>query len=589
MKLLKDLTISRKDLADWDHTLQWSRNGTLYFNTSLDITTGQPLYQKDTERNAKSLFHTAEHPLTIDNYMEYEEATTNTFLNSQPTSFIRACRPSRCGDAEYLAVLTNNFNISIHKDKAAVANLDQPGTPPTQRSYHAMEWSPHKNVIAAGNEMGEVVLFRLDSATNVISHEATIHLDGCGQQWFTHLCWVGDRIFVTFSDNSVWCITDIESKKVIRIKSASRFKIFDVAFASDRFVTISSSAYLYCFDLVKGTETVIDLPIGHNFYLVPIRDTTTVSIISNLGLVFMVDLAATDPSLAPNQMIRSELENKYKKWNDVWNELGKYETTMNINGVALSPDGYSVAIMYDIERVSLKYIIPSQRHYSIMFIPLCTEWKISPEASGMAWYQTHEIYETAGLQFSNENAAISDDDIEQSFDTNLEFQDYLKHYFEDSRLSQLRFNCFLDNTDVRCVNIFRKLILKYAIAKKDTIQNPIDIACIESLGKALGIPVNMSSTETQKLQIKGDFITQTFDFGSGTVDSITSEEGNVWRRCSVSLLPLLTINLKKCPVTGNRVINIDNDKLNNYGWFTRTLLEVCSKRSVYSGISMDTM
>lgn len=589
MKLLKDLTVSRKELVDWDNALQWSKNGTLYFNTSPDITIGQPLYQKDVERNAKSLFHVAEYPLVLDNYMEYETATTNTFLNTQPMSFIRTCKPSRSGDMQYLAVLSNNFNISIHKDKELVATLDQPGTPPTQRCYHAMEWSPNDNIIVAGNEIGQLTFFQIDGITNAILNVATIQLEACEQQWITHIRWMGNRIMAGLSDNSVWYIDDIQSRNAIKLTGPSRFKIFDMAFVSDQFAAVSSSSCLRGFDLETGNETVTDLPVGHNFYLVPMRDTDSVSIISNLGLAYVVDLKLTSPTLTPNQIIRPHLEAKYKKWNDVWNELGKYETTLNINGVALSPDGYSLSIIYDIERVSLKYIIPSQRHYSIMFVPLCNKWKISNDACGMAWYQTYTIYKTAGLPFSNDDDAISDDDIKQSFDTDMEFSDYLSKYFEDPRLSQLRFNCFIDSSDDRCVNIFRQLILKYAMAKKDTLSNPIDIACIESLAKVLGTSVDISSEETRNLQISGDYITQTFDFNEGTADLITSKEGNSWKRCSVTLLPLLSTDLSKCPVTGNRVINIANDKRNNYGWFTKTLLDICDKRSIYSGISMNAM
>lgn len=69
------------------------------------------------------------------------------------------------------------------------------------------------------------------------------------------------------------------------------------------------------------------------------------------------------------------------------------------------------------------------------------------------------------------------------------------------------------------------------------------------------------------------------------VDSI---EGNSWRRCSLTLLPLLTTNTKICPVSNQRIIDIKKDTLNDYGWFTKTLLEFFNDKSPYTSGNLNT-
>jgi len=170
----------------------------------------------------------------------------------------------------------------------------------------------------------------------------------------------------------------------------------------------------------------------------------------------------------------------------------------------------------------------------------------------------------------------------------------LINYFDNENLNQLRFNIYLDNTDKRCINIFRALIIKYALSRLETITDVLDIACLTALLKATGSPPNpdIPSDKFEEYDMKGEFITQTFslkitdDNSNSSFEEITSKEGNTWKLCAITLLPILGLAVKRCPVTNKRVIDIEADSLNHYGWFTRTLLEVCCKNSVYTGTGM---
>lgn len=583
MKLLKDLVLLRKELQDWDDVVTWSRNGTLYFNTTPEITIGKPIYKTEMDKNARELFHVTEYPLVLDNKLEYDIATNNSLINSQPNSYIRVCKPLRSSDENILAALTNNANIIIYKDETPIANLDQPNLNLANRIYHSFEWSPKENIIAVGNEAAELVFFKLDPSGNTFDVIGNITLGDQKNEWVTHLSWNDDVLIAGLSNNSVYSVKFGKSYHAEQLIEASRFKIFDINAANNRFVVISASAHFYRFDLVKKQKSVIDLPIGCNFYIVPLKNTYSILLVANMTTC-RIDLEKNELSITPENIISPHLEHKFTNWNNLWNEFNKYETILSIYGVVLSPDGYSLAIVYNIERISLKYTIASERQYHIMFVPLCDEWQISNEASGLAWYQTYNIYKTAGLPLTDDLSEISIETIQKDFDTGLEFKEYLNKFFEDERINKLRFDNYITRDDDKCVNLFRRLIIRYAIDQKGKIDNLLDLACIESIAKVTSSKID--NILQNELVIRSEFIEQTFDFTEGTTDEIVSKEGNRWKRCSVTLLPLLSVNVKKCPVTGNRVIDIDKDTLNEYGWFTRALLDICSKKSVYSGTSM---
>ena len=66
-------------------------------------------------------------------------------------------------------------------------------------------------------------------------------------------------------------------------------------------------------------------------------------------------------------------------------------------------------------------------------------------------------------------------------------------------------------------------------------------------------------------------------------DALVSESGHAWNRCALTFLPIVSTNVKVDPVTQKRIIDISKDELNEYGYFTRTILETLNKVSIYSG------
>lgn len=131
-------------------------------------------------------------------------------------------------------------------------------------------------------------------------------------------------------------------------------------------------------------------------------------------------------------------------------------------------------------------------------------------------------------------------------------------------------------------------LYEYAINKKSELTNSFDLACVLSIAAILK---REAPIYNGTLLMKNSFLEETFNLESFTADpeTVTSTTNNTWKRCGVTLLPILTTHVKICPVSKQRVIDIKRDDLNDYGWFTRGLLERFNEISVYCGTTLEVM
>ncbi|CCF56471.1 hypothetical protein KAFR_0B01720 [Kazachstania africana CBS 2517] len=582
MKQLRDLIIPRKDLQDWDDNITWVKDGSIYITTVPELTKANPVYTSEVNYHSKNLFHLKELPLELANKFEFEQASRNALLNSIPNSNVRLCRVAKM-DLNYVAILTNNCNVTVFDPAGnAVVNLDEPDRSVESRAYHSVDWSPQDEYIAVGNEMNEIVIFEMkqEDQTVKFNHFKTIQLDaGIENAWVTNIKWYENgRILAVLSNNAVYCINE-RNWEASLISSPGRYKIIDIQIVGENYVVISMVGVILRVDLRTMNTFHLETGLKSESKIIPIINTENIILLSNNSSC-KIDIGASTPTISNDDVISPYLEKKFKKWNDVWNEFNKHETTLSIYGISLSPDKFSVAILYNIERVSIKYLITSERQYNITFIPLSDNWKISRFAKGFAWYQTYSIY--------NNKLPIIENAVDTSstkFDTNTDFNSYLKTILNDEKMNYMRFFNF--TREHPKIDVFRKTIYEYAIANKDLFTNDLDIACFESLASILHLdcPIHLSNS----IPIKSDFIQESFNFGSNSdnPDVITAEGGNNWRRCSVTLLPILTTEVKICPMSKQRVISLEqSENLNEFGWFTRTLLQVFNDVSVYCGTDM---
>ena len=581
MKLLKDLIISRREFQDWTNNLSWSRDGSLFLTTCPDLTLIEPIYKKDIDNNTKNMFYVKEYALQYANKFEFENAKENLLLNAQPVSQPRQCKPSpsAIGDG-LIAVLTNNGNVEVFRAQNLVANLDEPLKELSHRIYHSMEWDPTGKYLFVGNEESEIIIYEVledDNQKVSVVHKNTVKVTSI-KNWVTHIYCQGSYVVVGLGDNSVYLLSSPdESINFKEVVSPSRFKLNDVKLF-ENILLITKTGHLQKIDIQLNSQTILDMNPCEQFSIIPlVNQPDTVILLSNTtNYQLKID---TELKLMNEDTITPYLESKLKRWNSVQNDSTKIEHSLRIYGHSLSPDDNSLAILYNIENVSLKYKIISENYYHITFIPISETWKISKNATGLAWYQTYNIYEKS-LPVSHNSA--EDNFGLQTPSVNLPFREYIMNILSDENMNSLQFLNFVQ--DEPSIRIFREAIFKYACAKKSDISNAIDKACIQSLASVLSLS---SPLEAEPIAVKGEFIEEKFNFTDSSDEFIISSmEGHSWKRCAVTLLPLLTTNVKICPVSNLRVIDLRKDQLNDYGWFTETLLEILNIHSVYSGTNM---
>ncbi|QHS76721.1 transcription factor TFIIIC subunit TFC8 [Saccharomyces paradoxus] len=586
MKLLRDLLVNRKEFEDWKNNLTWARDGTLYLTTFPDISIGQPMFTRDVNSNSKNLFHVKEFPLVFENKLDFELAQQNGLLNSQPVCYPRVCKPSPTDD--WIAVLNNNGNVSVFKDNKILANLDSKGNL-SSRIYHCFEWNPIKSSIVVGNEDGELQFFGIRKNVENVPEfffESSIRLSDAGSKdWVTHLAWYDDVLVAALSNNSVFSITFSASsyEPVSRIvQDASRRKITDLKIV-DHKVVLTCPGYVHKIDLKNYSISSLKTGSLENFYIVPLKheQESTVLLISNKTSykVFIGE----ELHVSADNIIAPYLEKKFKKWSTIWNEFNNYETTLVIHGISLSPDGYSIAIVYDMERVAFKYKIASEQSFYIMFAPLYHSWTISERAVGLAWYQTHHIYNKS-LPRLPENFSTNKKLLNGDYPINLNFQSYLNALIKSEEMRTIMFLNM--TTDKPSISSFLEALYEYAMNKKSELTNSFDLACVLSIATILN---KAAPNANGKLIMKSSLLEETFNLESFTTDreAVTSTANNTWRRCGVTLLPILTTHVKICPVSKQRVLDIKRDSLNDYGWFTRGLLERFNETSVYCGTTLE--
>lgn len=570
MKLLKDLVLTRREFHVFDDVLEWGSDGTLYFVTQSNLTVAEPVFKKEIHGASKDLFHLDDLPLEVDNKFEFTAAEKNSLLNSQPVSFIRQIRVNQTNPGIF-AALTSNFNINLYKDNVQWQQIDQPDAALAQRCYHSLAWSPNGTQIAVGNEAGEIVIFKLEN--NQVFHVNTVVLDSDSVDiWVTNIKWTEQGIFTVLTNNSIY-LTVLDGTRLIL--PSNRSKVTDLTLLGTHLL-VTSIGYAYKINLHDNVITQKDMESFDKFYIIPTNNETEIVLLSNsksvkLQIDNFMDLQTDD-------IIRPHLDKKIKRWNESYNPYEKYTTQLTIYDIKFTHDKSCMAIVYKITKLAFRYKITSQAFFNIVFIPLNKFWQLTNKTSGLAWYQIYNIYgKTLPLGY---DSVIN----EPKLDINLSFGEYLIKMMNNIEMTKMKFqNMVCENEP--SIKLFYQLIFAYADTHMDIIDNNLDKASIYSLSILLELKPGSSILEIEPFSIQNEYITETFDITNemNTNMTIVSSNGNKWRRCAITLLPIITTKVKVCPVSGKRIIDVKRDTVNDYGWFTRTLLETFNQRSAFSG------
>lgn len=577
--MVKDLNVNRRELSDWENGLAWSREGTLILGTTPEITLGQPIYRRQVERNARNMFQLRSYELSVEeNAFEFVQPGQNAMLNSDPASKIRVSKPSNVHNL--LACLTTNGNCIVFEDQNLSTNITPIEGSVEQRTIHSVCWSPDDRYICLGNECGQLIVYTVEKQMDnrfTFTTPQVITTTSSGGQWVTDILWdMNHSIIFSLLDNSVYKTEGFDEVK--EVKQSSRFKINDMKLVRNHLL-VSSTGILECINL-SSMKTVTETFSNYEaFHIIPLyhqtaEDEVSAILISNKSSI-RVTVKEDVINVMEDDVVSPHLEKKFKKWCTLFNEYNRYEVSLFIYGISLSPDGYSVAILFSIDRISLKYRIVSENKLYITFIPLYDQWDLSKAAIGLAWYQTYNIYD---CKLPKNIPATIENDIDH-LDKSLPFKEYLAHLMERETIIKMQFSNFIEERSD--ISYIFKAIYEYCESNKDKITNELDKACINTISTILG---HEPLVEEVPFIIKGDHIEENFTAQEvKDIETILSVENHAWKRCAITFLPLLSTKLKICPVTGKRIIDISSDNHNEFGWLTKSLLETFSVNSPYSG------
>ncbi|SCU78182.1 LAME_0A03598g1_1 [Lachancea meyersii CBS 8951] len=571
MKLLRDLKVLRKDLQDWTDNLAWGPDGMLYITTVPDLTVCQPLYNESITNNSKDLFHVKEYPLILKNKFEFLLAQENTILNSIPDSFVKCCKVSPV--TNLVAVLTNNGNACVYKDARLLFELDEAHRELKERSYHSLAWSPCGTLINVGNECGEVITFRIviEAGDYSCERSSSTSLVEDSTSWITKLKWSGQQCLAALSDNSVFLIKGDATH--VQIIEPSRFCVFDFCGIRENII-VTRMGSIFRYDMEREKLAKLDWSGHEALHIVPLPSRNAALLLSSKTSC-LLDLDQ-GMQLLEDKLVAPHLETRFKKWNSYFNELNNYETGLSIHGLSTSKDGASLALLYSIDRLSLRYRIVSEQAYRVCFLPLSNMWQIKPQTTGLAWFQTYQIY---GKQLPPNSCT---DVHSLHLDTGVNFRIYLQMLMSNESMNAIQFSSFVNEEKDNL--LYKKAVYDYAAAHKDEITNDLDRASVQAIAQMLALE---SLVTPAQFSMKSEFIEETFAPGNDLdMDAVRSKDGHVWRRCAATFLPLLTPQVKTCPVSKYQIIDVKRDSLNNFGWLTRTILEFFNNQSIYSGTNM---
>lgn len=573
MTVLHDLKITRKALESWTDNISWGKDGSIYISTQPQLTTCEPLFCKSVQKHLKNLFHVKElHLLGPDNKFENVFLDQNQILNSQPEPAIVRVVPSpRPG---LVAGITKHANILLCQDNQVLCQVDDTTAAYPNRAYHSLAWNDKSDLLFTGNERNTIDIFSV-SMDIVVTHMKSLPLDFSDQSennWVTLLRYQNEKLICSNSQNEVYLI-DLASSTIKKISEATKFSISDIQFVGNR-VLITSLGSIHCYDINADKHTIETFDILNEFFIIRLPDKESAILLSDKTSVKVV-LTDSNISLSADEVISPLLEKRFIKWNNTFNEYHKYETKLYVRGISPSPDGFTVAILYDIERLSLKYSIPSEQVFRLLIVPLSDKWEVSDKASGLAWYQTYNVYNAPASNMAN---LIS----EKVFDTSQSFEDYLSSILKSKEMLQWRFSSFIE--DLPSAKKIHTLIFSYVSNHLNEITNPLDQAYAIWLSVLLG---ESPPFELAAVEFKGQFISEYFDFNKNANENIiVSESKHEWKRCCVTGLPLISTNVKICPVSKCRVIDLEKDNLNDYGWLSTIVLKIFGNISIFTGTKM---
>ncbi|CCH41764.1 Transcription factor tau subunit [Wickerhamomyces ciferrii] len=580
--MVADLLLQRVDLLPQLENLAWSDDGSLAVNTAGQLSLYKPKYEKDEVKNANSLFEIQRFELAslprnqiFQNEIDDEVGSTN-YSAAEEAIVKFTWSPLTSSKVTYLALLTNTKSIHILANGEAKHSIDRSLTQrvSTQKELddyitHSIEWLILGNVLVllTGQANGTIKAYYVDDQSYKEVESITIN-EGVP---IVQIKADQNNLIAVTSTNEIYKISNPlqeNSTPAQIIKEADRFKIYDILLQTKKILYTSPSQF-NIIDIESGTKSttttnILDfsniIPNGSNYLIV--SHTKSIQLDKDLKLI-------------QDNKVQSLRKRRVNRYNSKLDSINLKDDDFKILGIDYNHSGKVLAILYSIEAdLGFRYKITSQTYFKIAFITLDNDFKI--QASPLATYQQFII-----------SGVLPDSEIDSGVtETNLDVSlaEYLKTNILNDRLISglISRNIVSRDQDLDIAKRYADLLVRYINHSGLEFDNVLDKITYKSL--LLLSTGGYNGATIGKIEIKTDVFEETFNFDEiNDLEPAKSETGHEWNRCALTFIPILSTDVKIDPVTQKRIIDIENDKLNDYGFLTRTILETLNEISIYSG------
>ncbi len=577
--MLSDATVQRVDLQGYSESIRWSDDGSLAVNTTGSLTILKPRYQSGALKSANELFEIEK--------IEIESWPRNGLYKNQPADEVVSTNFSSTDDfvskllwspltqnsQSFLAILTASRSVNILENGKVKTMIGEYATFKTQKemddavTYSFVWYKKDQDLyFITGQASGNLKFYKFDD--DEFKFLQGISLPSSSP--IVKLKVDSDVLVAVSADNEIIQVNDLLSEKdqeIKILKSKDRFSVYDI-FLTQEFVVFTSPTKFQKIDLKTGSiyevitnifDSSIIIPNGSSFIL--ISNTTTVKVDQNL-------------KVQPDDKVHPVKTKRLKRWNSRIDSFRLKSNTIKIYGADYNFSGDVLAILYEIEDQSgFKYKISSENKYNIAFLSL--DNKFDNVGSSLAIYQE--------FMLTGKIPTTTIENLSKPTPKGQDFKDYLKlNVLKDAEILKLIANNIISrdkDADIR--SRYSQLLLEFVKQNEVPLENPLDRVTYNYIVTAVN---GKSNEESQEFKVVTDIFEETFKTDkNNNPDALVSKSGHKWNRCALTFLPIVSTNVKVDPVTQKRIIDISKDELNEYGYFTRTILETLNEVSIYSG------
>lgn len=511
-------------------------------------------------------------------------------------------------------VFTNNFNVlsfdykndnsidqTNHQHFKFLQNVDhsfeESGNPDLRYNiYYDAVFDSTGDYLFISNRKGDVLLFKYHQQSRqfkFVSSNSVIDSDNSKDEYLISLRNLSlEKEGTTFgvlgksSKNNFYKIFFDINKEA---SENSALSITNKSFMISDFVNVSNRVFYISANKLYDVNNE-ELAIFSNYDLkqiIYIKSLEQLIIYSNNEL-YIFDLKTM-------QLVETPVLNFLMRKHNV-SKLDNSHLSLNIHGIDVSNNESILTVLYSYTtNGGVRYVTSIDRELSLSILRLKENWELSGSDyndSVKLWYFQYkffgdkqpENYESLLFQQENFNDEVANYD--------LPFELFIqKNIIQNKQLNFNKYQALIQNTNVVSSPLYTKVLThfyNYAQHNKEKIDNPLDLFSVHLISLKLNKSQKFSSSlinfDFTNIRFKGPFIEDSFNIDTCfNTNSLVSNNGYKWKYCFLTLLPILSTNTKHCTTTDIDIIDISKDYFfNEYGWFTKTILEELGRKSIVS-------